>query len=263
MARRTRLIFLATILLVVCFNFSQKPSPLTSMIDSSLPPQPQWILPKPVSSEEKRIKTILSQKLTYLGEGQQALAFQTQDGKHVVKFFKMRRFEPSWADYLCPHVVRRRFRNLNWIFNGYKNAYTDLRKETGLVWIHLAKTNYLNQSITIVDKEGIQYQIDADATEFVIQEKAELIFDHFSRLYREGKLDEMESAIHRYYNFIQARMDKGYVDRDKGVTNNYGFIGDRPIQLDIGRLYKGVREEQLERIKRRVEKWRSEELSPQ
>ncbi len=260
MARRTKLIGLSSIFLGLIFYFCLKSTSLTSTIDSKLSPQPEWMLPAPASHEENRIRTILSQKLTFLGEGQQAIAFESEDEKYVVKFFKMRRFEPSWVDYLCPHVVRRRIRNLNWIFNGYKNAYLDLRKETGLVWIHLAKTDYLHQPITVIDQKGIEHQIDADATEFVIQEKAELIFDRLSRLYREGKIAEMESAIDRYYAFIQARMDKGYVDRDKGVTNNYGFIGDRPIQLDIGRLYKGVREGQLERIQRRVEKWRNEQL---
>ncbi len=263
MARRTRLIGSATLVLGLILYFAARPSSLSSVVDSSLAPQPQWVMPAPSSPEASKIRSILSQKLTFLGEGQQAIAFQTEDEKYVVKFFKMRRFEPSWVDYLCPHVVRRRVRNLHWIFNGYKNAYSDLRHETGLVWIHLAKTDYLHLPITVIDQKGNEHQIDADATEFVIQEKAELIFDHLSRLYREGKVAEMESAITRYYEFIQARIDKGYVDRDKGVTNNYGFIGDRPIQLDIGRLYKGERVGQLDRIKRRVERWRCEEISPQ
>ncbi len=257
MARSAQLIaaylILSGILLGSIFFIPSAPQKFSSkVISSSLSPHPRWSISDPAP------QGILSQKFTFLGEGAQAIAFQSEDKKYVLKVFKMRRFTPSFTDQLCPHVVRRRLRNLHWVFNGYKNAYQDLRKDTGLVWIHLAKTNTLHQILTLLDHDGNEHRIDADATEFVIQEKAELIFDRLSRLQREGKTTEVQKAIASIHALVQHRIDMGYADRDKAVSNNYGFVGDRPIQLDIGRLYKGHKARQLEHVQNRIEQWKSE-----
>lgn len=275
MARSTKLIIASVILLGLGFCFyrpgakkNEAPAQFKTtsfsadIVSSTLPPNPRWMIQEPSVKEKIILESILAEEFTFLGEGAQALAFQSKDGKYVLKLFKMRRFTPSLLDQLCPHVVRRRIRNLNWVFNGYKNAYGDLRKETGLVWIHLAKTKGINRKITVVDQEGHSHQIDADETEFVIQEKAELIFHRLDRLAKEGKQEEIEKSINAIYALVQQRIDKGYADRDKAVSNNYGFVGDRAIQLDVGRLYKGQKERQLEHIKDRIERWKSETTQP-
>ena len=249
MARSAQLIILSLIIGVSFFFIPSAPQKFSvKVISSSLPPHSRWAISDPAPRD------ILSQKFTFLGEGAQAIAFQSEDEKYVLKLFKMRRFTPSFTDQLCPHVVRRRLRNLHWVFNGYKNAYQDLRTDTGLVWIHLAKTKNLHQTLTLLDQDGNEHLIDADATEFVIQEKAELIFDHLSRLQREGKTSDVKKAIASIYVLVQHRIDMGYADRDKAVSNNYGFVGDRPIQLDTGRLYKGHKAGKLEHIQNRIEK---------
>lgn len=262
MARQTKVTFSILFALIgaVYFLFFRSPSTAFSInsVSSSLPAYPEWSLPPLDQGERQQIQTILSQKFTFLGEGAQAIAFQSEDEKYVLKLFKMRRFTPSLIDQLCPHVVRRRLRNLQWVFNGYKNAYHDLRKETGLVWIHLAKTQDLQQGITIIDRKGQEHRLDLDSTEFVIQEKAELLFKRLERLYKEGKEDQAEQAIASVLQLIRDRIEKGYADRDKAVSNNYGFVGDRPIQLDIGRLYKGYKDGQLEHVERRIERWKAE-----
>jgi hypothetical protein len=259
-ARKPKLIAAAVVCLTAAlFYFSNAPAPAVfspEMVVSSLDPHPEWMIEDPAPAG------ILSQKFTFLGEGAQAIAFQSADGKYVLKLFKMRRFTPSWIDQLCPHVVRRRLRNLQWVFNGYRNAYQDLRQETGLVWIHLAKTYTLDQTLAVVDRDGNEHLLDADATEFVIQEKAELIFERLARLHKERKFTEVEKAIASVRALVQSRIDKGYADRDKAVSNNYGFVGNRPIQLDSGRLYKGHKERQLEHIHRRIEEWRSALIAP-
>lgn len=222
-------------------------------ISSSLPVHPQWTIPVP--EESVQIKEILGSRFKFLGEGAQAYAFESPDGKYVLKFFKMRRFSPSTADYLCPHVVRRRLKNLRWVFNGYKIAYDNFRQDTGLVFIHLAKTDYLKQKVTIVDDKGAMHHIDLDKTEFVLQEKAELLFDRLAKQHRAGDQQGVWQSIADVLALVKRRIDQGYADRDKGVSNNYGFVGERPIQLDVGRLYKGSKEGQFEHVQQRIERW--------
>jgi hypothetical protein len=229
----------------------------TDKISSSLPVNPAWTIPVP----DDRLQEIFSSRFKFLGEGAQAFAFQSADGRYVLKFFKMRRFTPSLLDYLCPHVVRRRLKNLRWVFNGYKTAYDHFRKDTGLIYIHLAKTDYLHQTATVIDGKGKEHAIDLDKTEFVLQEKAELLFERLAKLHKQGDRQGMQKSIAAVLELVKRRIDKGYADRDKGVSNNYGFVGDRAIQLDIGRLYRGTKQGQIEHVQRRIERWQEENLS--
>jgi len=259
MAPSKRIFLLALFLAAGAFCYQQSKTVAgfsEDKIASRLPVYPQWTIPVP--AEPLQIKEILASRFKFLGEGAQAFAFESQDGKYVLKFFKMRRFYPSKADYLCPHVVRRRLKNLRWVFNGYKIAYDNFRQDTGLVFIHLAKTDYLKQKVLIVDDKGIEYQIDLDKTEFVLQEKAELLFDRLTRLQRAKDQEGVQQSIAAVLQLVKRRIDKGYADRDRGVSNNYGFVGDRAIQLDIGRLYKGVKAGQYEHVQQRIERWQKE-----
>ena len=240
----------------------QKPSSFSlQAVSSTLAPRAAWSIPPLSMDERARLDAIFSQKFTFLGEGAQAFALQSEDKKFVLKLFQMRRFTPSWSDHLCPHVVRRRERNLQWVFNGYKIGYDSFRADTGLVWIHLAKTNDLHKTVTLVDGAGNEHLLDLDTTECVLQEKAELLFDKLKRLYREGRVKEAQQAALSVLQLVERRTREGYADRDKAVSDNYGFVGDRPIHLDLGRLYKGTREGQLDHVKRRINRWATEETS--
>ncbi len=227
-------------------------------ICSSLDPSPAWSIAIPSSEEQKKLHEIFSSRFKFLGVGAQSFAFESEDGKYVLKFFNMRRFTPSLADHLCPHVVRRRLKNLRWVFNGYKIAYDKFREDTGLVFIHLAKTDHLKQKVQVIDDIGKEHTIDLDQTEFVLQEKAELIFDRLAKLRHQGDRKKEQKSIQALLELVKRRVDQGYADRDKAVSNNFGFVGDRPIQLDVGRLYQGTKEGQLHHVERRIAQWQEE-----
>ncbi len=228
-------------------------------VSSSLKPHSEWSIPTPSEKEIDDLKQIFGCPFKFLGEGAQAYAFESYDGKYVLKLFKMRRFTPSLIDYLCPHVVRRRLKNLKWVFNGYKIGYDEFRRDTALIFIHLAKTAYLNQKATLIDAAGELHTLDLDKTEFVLQEKAELFFDRLTQWKKKGDLQAVERGIAAALDLVKRRAEKGYADRDKAVSNNYGFVEDRIVQLDIGRLYKGIKAGQWEHLSRRIEKWRHDQ----
>lgn len=261
MASRKRLFYLILFLvggLLLYWNFPSKERFSVETISSNLPHHPEWTISLPPAEQQKQLQQIFSSRFKFLGEGAQAYAFESSDGKYVLKFFKMRRFSPSNLDYLCPHVVRRRLKNLNWVFNGYKIAYDHFKKDTGLVFIHLTKTDHLKQKVKLVDDQGKEHHIDLDNTEFVVQEKAELLFERLTKLYQAGDRQGAQKSIAAVLELVQRRLHKGYADRDKGVSNNFGFVGNRPIQLDVGRLYKGVKPGQLEHVERRIQRWQDE-----
>jgi hypothetical protein len=259
MGIRKKRYFLGLIIAVLAFWYLQENEAGFSVeqVQSSLPYRDKW-----ASEIDPGLKPILQQTYRYLGEGAQAFAFASDDGKYVLKLFKMRRFSPSMADYFCPLLVRRRLKNLNWVFNGYKIAHDEFPEDTGVVLIHLNKTDDLKTTLTLIDEEGKSHLLDLDSSEFIVQERVEeLIFDRLKRLYQEGRIAEAEASEKAILTLIDRRLAKGCADRDKAVSNNYGFIGDRPIHLDLGRLHKGVRPRQREHVEKRIRHWKRENLN--
>lgn len=229
-----------------------------SKIYTSFSPRPEW----EVISYPENLNDIFSQKFTYLGRGNESYAFVSEDQKTVLKFINMEHLTPrKWVAYLPfpflhDYRVRkfdRREKRLKETFGTCRMAYEELKNETGLIFIHLNKTKTLNKTLTIVDKKGKEHAVDLDSAVFIVQEKAELFYARIKKFIQEGKSADVPRAVQSFLNFIELRCQKGYFDEDKGITSNYGFIGDRIIQIDIGRLRKKEsHEDQVERARLKI-----------
>lgn len=202
------------------------------------------------------IKQILSQKYTHLASGSQSYAFVSEDGKYVVKFFRMKHLTHRISDLWRPERRAHQKQNLLSIFRSHKLAYEHLKQESGLVYLHLNKTKHLSLTLPVVDKWGRTHQINLDKTEFVVQEKAELIFNRLAKLRNDPAA--LQKSIGSILALVKTQCDKGIVDHDKAVKNNYGFVGDLPIHLDIGRLHFANKPQEVARIKARIELWQQE-----
>jgi hypothetical protein len=179
----------------------------------------------------------------------------SEDGKYVVKFFIMKHLIPRLSDLWHPEKVEYRKQNLFSIFKAHKLAYSELKADTGLIYIHLNKTDHLKTRLQVVDRIGRTHQIDLDQTEFIIQEKAELIFTHLKKLLDHGDKAQVQNCIQATLDLVKRRMDKGISDHDKAVKHNYGFIGERAVHLDIGRIEKVLKPKEYHRITERINTW--------
>jgi hypothetical protein len=202
---------------------------------------------------------IFSQKYIYLKSGQQCYAFASEDGKYVIKFFKMKHLIPKtqllahlpflkeYADKKIDQRIERHRR----LFSNYKMAYEELKEETGLIYLHLNKTEHLQKKVYLLDKMGREHSIDLDRFEFVLQEKAELLA---SKLTQNLKWDEKQKLVEALLHLVKKRLEKGFSDRDNGVKFNYGFIGDRAIQIDVGRIARDASLSSPEKIECELQK---------
>jgi hypothetical protein len=224
-------------------------------ITSNFAYNPDWVIPEPQGQEFDQLQSIFHQKFKYLASGSQSYAFVSEDGKYVIKFFRMKHLIPSIRDYLKPGRLEHRRQNLISIFGAHKLAYDELREDSGLVYLHLNKTQHLNTKLKATDRLGRSYEVDLDKTEFVVQKKAELIFDRLKKLLDKGDRAGADKAIASMLQMIKRQLDMKIVDQDKAVRNNYGFIGDQPVHLDIGRLYRGEKPKDYDRVIERINKW--------
>ena len=97
--------------------------------------------------------------------------------------------------------------------------------------------------------------IDLDSVEFVVQEKAELIFTHFQKLLKDGDKEGVQKKIGSLLQLVQRRIDLGISDHDKAVKHNYRFVGNRTVIIDIERIEKVRKPKEYDRINQRINKW--------
>jgi len=212
-----------------------------SRILSDLPYHSEWETPSLNQEERSSLETILDQKFIFLGSGGSFYAFVSQDQQYVIKFFKMHHFKSR--------------KKLQRVFNSCKLAYTDLKEETEVIYIHLNKTKGLHKNIVIVDNLGIEHSIPLDSIEFAVQKKAVLATDYISSLMKSGLTDHAKNALASVWHLMESILKKGYDGHDMNIVTNFGFVNGKAIQIDIGpfkkasfyknRLYKSARKVDL------------------
>ncbi len=210
-----------------------------------LPHRPQWEIAL-TSEEEAQLPEIFNQPYHYLGKGAQSYAFGSEDEKYVVKFFKFKHLRPSWLLNNLPGIEivekwrqedrTRKQKKFESVFDGYKLAFDRHKKESGLIYLHLNPTKHLNQTLELTDKIGRTWQIPLDDILFVIQEKGQTTRQVIGDLLQKGEVEKAKERFDQIITLYLQEYSKGVYDRDHGVMHNTGFVGDKAIHLDIGKL---------------------------
>ena len=225
-------------------NFSFK------KITSNLPYESRWETLPNEQIDSKSLSLVLTQKFHYLGKGAQCFAFVSDDDQYAIKFFKFQHLgRKQWLDSLPlpgfldgvregKQVLREK--KLFDLFSSYKLAYSKVAKETGLLFLHLNKTTFLNQNVTVVDKLGKEYFIDLDQVEFILQKKANLLYPSLEKLLVKNKKELAWKSIKSVLDCIYCRMSKGIDDTDSAFAQNYGLVDLEAVQFDVGCLVENA-----------------------
>jgi len=216
------------------------------MIDRNIPYDTRWDTAPLSLEEEKNVAQILDQPYYFLGRGGQSYVFISKDRKNVLKFFKKYHAIPdSWIEQLDRAIplslasfraeqLQNRDERFSSIFSSCKLAYESLKKETGLIYLHLNPTQAKHKSIQIYDKCGIAHTIDLDSTSFIVQKRAHLIFSRIKRQLQQNDVEGAKRSICTMIDYIAARSKAGIRDTDNALKRNYGYIEDMPISVDVG-----------------------------
>lgn len=169
------------------------------------------------------------------------LAFLGDDGKTVLKLFRMKHLLPKkWVTFVPVSKAYRqrktemRAKKLSKTFQSVKIAAETLPKETGVIFAHLNPG--FEKKVVVADKHNNLHLIDLAHSPFVLQEKAELIYTRFVRHLKCGDINHFVEDLGKILALIAKRCFKGIKDGDSGVSANYGFVEDRAVQIDIGEL---------------------------
>jgi hypothetical protein len=209
---------------------------------SNLPNESRWEVPPLDAHEMARINQLLDQPFTFLGSGGWCYAFLGADQNTVIKFFKHSHLTPlnilkdfsfkklllqSPPDNYLPYY----FHPFN--FTSCTLMYSKLKQQSGIQYLHLNKTQGLHPVITLYDKIGMRYTIDLNETEFLVQDRAELIFPHIHRLVKKKDLPAAKRAIDDMLACILSIYKEGIRDADHALRNNFGYVHGHPVTIDL------------------------------
>jgi hypothetical protein len=120
-----------------------------------------------------------------------------------------------------------------------------MQPRTGLLYAHLNKTEGLFKLVTLIDNLGVKHLVELDHTEFVVQQKAELIIPHLERLMKEKKIELAKNSIDDIIQCLLELYKAGLRDEDASFRNNFGYVDNKAVTLDLSSF---VYDETLEGI---------------
>ena len=215
-------------------------------IQSNLSFHSDWESSTASTLSKETLDGILNQKFSYLNKGAQAYVFSSEDGCYVIKFFKHNhlRLSPLFSWFPLPRSLMhyrdekaaQKKQLLEKDFESYKIAFEHLQEQTGLLYLHLNKTDYLKKNLILVDKLGIEHLLSLDSYEFVLQKKAQSVFEKIEMCMKKNEVDKAKNALSSLVNLVSCREKKGIFDTDPNFTKNFGFIEKEAIQIDVGRF---------------------------
>ncbi len=186
----------------------------------------------PATPPPEGLFSIFKDPFVYLGRGVQSYVFAS--GDYVIKFIRHDR----WRCYPWTHDVERKKNRMAKDFTSYKIAYDELQDETGIAYLHLNRTDFLKQKITIVDRLGICHLLDLDQMQFIVQKRAKLLFSALEELIEQNKIDEARAALSSLVHLLHKRIEIGIYDKDPDLNTNFGFVYLQAMQIDVGRFRK-------------------------
>lgn len=183
---------------------------------SSLPSYPSSLSP---STYE-----ILNQPFSYLDKGKEFFVFLSFDQKWVLKFPRV------------PH-----HKNMAKTLQILRNCSTQLHEETAIEYAHLERTK-THQTLLLLDRFGVRYQIELDSAIFFLQRAGTLFFDYFHTASDPLPLIRNAIAVYRSIH------SKGFTDRDAIFQKNFGVYEDKPFIMDVGKIIPATSEDSLEKL---------------
>lgn len=193
--------------------------------------------------DEKAARQILKQPFRYLAKGCQSYCFLSEDGQYVLKFFKYQRYQMSpflealrFIPKVDAYVEKRqahKLEKLEFFMQAWIIANDYLREESGLVYVHLSKSDHLKQPIVFFDKMGFRHELEADNLEFLIQRRAEPL----QKVLVAAPTEESIALIDRLIDMLVHEYSMGLGDHDPALLQNTGVYNGKPFHIDVGQFY--------------------------
>ncbi|NRA90936.1 MAG: hypothetical protein HRU43_07420 [Simkaniaceae bacterium] len=203
---------------------------------------PRWDFGLPTKEQNALLDQVASQKFYPLGSGKDCYAFVSEDETLVVKFFKQNHMRTRYLLNYLPlsteikmiraEMLNRHQRHRDRLFQSYQIAHERLLDHTGVLYLHLTKSNFIKRPITLFSPIGKKLVLKLDHMEFMIQKRAYPIFEEIQKHPEKAK-----EIIDGVFEYLTARNARGIGDDDINCEKNLGILEGKIFQIDVGELY--------------------------
>lgn len=184
-----------------------------------------------------KLKEIVSQPFYYLDRGKQSFVFISQDQKTVLKFFDVRCMRSGMIPFLFSIGKKQCSKKLKRLFEGYQIANAHDSAYAGLLFLQLAADPSYHRQVTLIDRFGFKHDIDLSKVPFVLQEKATPLRQLITSLLEVGNVTEAKRRLRQIIDMYIDEYQHGIFDSDHNFMYNTGFVDERPLRIDLGRLH--------------------------
>jgi hypothetical protein len=177
-------------------------------------------------------------KFQYLGKGRQQFAFESLDGRYVLKFEQQKKglqriYEASFFPTL---KQRSRWEKKSSLYReAYRLAFEHLREETGVEVLHRGKSELVFPTVELCDLASGVVHVDLNQVPFVLQKKGGLSFLEALSLHKKGPL--FAKLLEEFLSFHEKRIFLQIGDGDRDLKHNYRWEGGKLLYIDPGRFF--------------------------
>lgn len=180
------------------------------------------------------LKHIFDQKFYYLGKGTQSYAFESEDKKYVIKFFRFDRLYPPLWSYFIPSkkkfFIQKMHSRIERLKKACQLAYRKYFHESGLIHIHTSQGELLGKKIEIITPLNKRILVDPSTVCFSIQKKA-MGLKKVLKIAKDST--ERKKIIHSFFSLFIKRRKNHIVNTDPNLWENFGYT-DRVVEFDFG-----------------------------
>ena len=210
---------------------------------------PHWDTGPLTQVQQQILDQLTSNPCTYLSSGKECYVFESHDKKLVIKFFKQNHMKTKSfltpIENFLPPFLKIREQEKRWrhtylrhkTFSSYWIAYHHLFDKTGVVYLHLNPTSYLNKNIKLILPNGQEKTLSLDTFEFLLQKRAQSVFDHLHAFLEKHEIQKAKEGICSILDLIIDLKIRGIENDDGNCRANLGFIDNQAILIDIGELH--------------------------
>lgn len=196
--------------------------------------------------EAAEVNQALSQEFSYLAKGHHSYVFESADKNYVIKFLKFQKYRhhplvsylplPTLLDknHLKRTVHKEKKRDV--LLKSWKTAFTRLKEQTQLIYVHLNRTEPLGKTLTVRNKCGLTYRLDLDHYVFMLQKKVDLLPEALTKLVSKGDMPSAKKVLDNLLNLYSFEFEQGLFEDDRCVVRNTGVLNHVPVHLDIDRF---------------------------
>ncbi len=193
------------------------------------------------------IEKFLQTPLSFIGMGSQCVAFSAKNTPYVLKLCKANRYQiPSFLEqpplsfFLKDYVERKKRRKKEKQeadYASYIHAYSKTPKQSGIVFLHLEKTNTPGVVIQLKDPLGISHYLERNDLIFYIQKKARPLKEHLIKLLQEQKTAQIKTFFYELLAMVIENTKSGVLLKDINPKKNIGVSEEGlPVWIDPGRI---------------------------